>query len=398
MTFIIIGIAIAAFLIISNLLVYRRFKDSLPSAPEIRNRIVTWAELALPPLSSVTLASRQFVVQTYQRASTNGFTLWFLIIVIAGAAVCGISMFAEYGFTQFTFARSLDETPDTRIEVLGYPLSGILALLAVIVPLIAGLMWFERLGQEQPADRAEETTDESDERTLRAETVNPEDERDREAEVRRKTRDYRYKTVAVNALLVMGIAQACLGYLRGDEFILTANLQAQMAGNDPASTGSGSLTISLVNALLGFLMPFITAFTTRYMLTLLSWISASLLAALLFIILWLPTWILNGAVVRYQQQHGPPVTAEADNAAPRATGEAARAGGEADPIRPGHRPTDVPPASSPGPAPVNERQEAFNQRAQEEREELDERREAERRRREQANANPFGAEALEDNS
>ncbi len=350
--------------VIFNLLSYRNFRNSLPRAQDIGRRIVTWGELILPTLRNISIATRNFIRQTYHRHAQEGFTFWSVILVAVVAVICVMSVNAEFGFAQFTLSDSLGETPDSATTFFGFRLSAVLAALIVTIAILAGLIWLEDFGAEET--RTAITEENTELAPTHGATTNT-----RQAEIKRRTKNYVLKTVAINVLAVIAIFQAFLGFERGTELILASTFETQILGNAQAVGASSNLAVSLLNAFLGLLMPFITAFTARDLLTFITWLLASVIAMLLFLALWLPTWVLNGAVVRYQQQHGLPVVVSNEN-------------------EPAQRNQGEQPVTPPNPPGESPDEQAFNERYEEDQEELNERREAERRRREQANSNPFG--------
>jgi hypothetical protein len=366
--------------VILNLWVYRNFVKTLPQVNSLRRRLVTWAELIYPPMRNFSLSTRAFIRESYTSRTPDGFTLWAVVLTTVAAMICVIAGLAEYGFSKFTLAEFLGETPDTATMLFGFSLSSVLAVLILAISALMGFILFEKLGAKQPPN------------PINAETATP-IEIATENDQRKK--NYLWKLAAGNVLVIIAGFQAYLGFQRGNEFILASSYQEQILGNVATVNPSDNLAISLLNAFLGFLMPFITAFTARYLLTLFLWILASTLSVLLFLVLWLPTWALNGAIVRYQQQHGAP---QIENA-PNETGNSPSSAEAARNVTPQSPPPgnnfggatgNVTDGAAPDERAEDESQRAANERIEEEREELNERREAERRQREQANSNPFG--------
>lgn len=386
--------------VLGNYFVVRKFHQSLMPTAQITKRILSWAEWIYFGMQRLSLATRSFIRQAYE-----GFGLRYLILVMIVGLIALVAINSEFGFIRHSFADFLNETPDTTPFLFGLPLSGILGLFLVGVAAIVGFILFDGLSitdtvSNNSTSVLSQTTDQTDAnannhnndianraREYRNEATNdtaqgivsqrqvnsPSQNAERIAE---RKKSFYWKLGAFNVLLVISVLQACLGYQRADEFILTANMGAQISGQEVINPPSSSLVFSLVNAFIGLLAPFVTAFTTKYLLTLLTWVVGSLLAIILTLFLWLPTWLLNGVVVRYQQEAGTP---------PEESGMAENVTQPAETIE---SPTPQPP---PEPIETSETEQVFTERADEEREELHERREAERRRHDQANFNPFGA-------
>lgn len=373
-------LGVAAVVVILNLWSYRNFIKTLPPVNRIRRRLVTWAELIYPPIRNLSLSTRGFIRESYTARAPNGFTLWAVVLATVAALICLVAAFAEYGFSQFTLAEFLGETPESASVLFGFRLSEVLAVLILTISALAGFIWFEKLGAKQSAN------------SVVAENAAP---GEITSENNRRKKNYLLKLTAVNVLVAIASFQGFLGFQRGNEFILASSYQEQILGNAPTVNAPDNLAISLLNAFLGFLMPFITAFTARFLLTLILWILASVLGTLLFLVLWLPTWALNGAIVRYQQQHGAP---QIENASSETVG----APPPAETIRNAAPPSlfsgngtrgvsgNVTDDVAPDAIAEDESQRAADERIEEERERLREFEEAERRRREQANFNPFG--------
>lgn len=365
---------------VSNLLAYRNFKNSLPKENNIGRRLVTWAELIYPPMRKLSFSTRSFVGESYTSRAPNGFTLWAVVLVIVAAVICFVAVFAEYGFSQFTLSEFLGETPELATMLFGFPLSSVLAVLIVIIAALAGLILFEKLGAiESPNSINAENPS----------SIGMAKENDR------KTKNFLLILVAFNVLVAIAAFQGFLGFERGNEFILASSFEEQILGNVPTANASNSLTVSLLNSFLGILMPFITAFTARYLLTFLLWILATVVAVLLAIVLWLPTWALNGAIVRYQQQHGAPqfenTLDENENLPPpTGTNRVIEPSGVASNNNVGDVPTDIIGDVTSDDTAAVESERAATERIEEDRQRLSDLEEAERRRREQANSNPFG--------
>jgi hypothetical protein len=320
----------------------REFVKTLTPTTETRIRIVEWSELALGPMRTATIRTQALVRGAYgANRLSEAFSLLQLVIVTFVALIALVANVAEFNLSAYSLASYLNENPDSYLSIGDFPLSAILALTFLLAVACAGLIYFDGLGS-MPEEEPE---------------IN-----------RKRIFNNRIRTVAVHGLLLLAVVQAWNGFSRSDEFLATANYQTQIHGNEPiAESATSGTAMRIINMILGFSVPWVSAFCVGYLITLLTWITASLTAGMLFIFLWLPTWALNGAVARLQQQFGLPPNVAAEN-----------------------RETES--QEPPPPTTQETRQDdAFHERAQEERDELFQRREAEARERRRVNFNPFGS-------
>jgi hypothetical protein len=319
----------------------REFVKSLTPTTETRIRIVEWSELALGPMRRATIQTQALVRGAYAASPlSEAFSLLQLVIVTIVALIAVVANLAEFNMSAYSLASYLNENPDSYLAIGNFPLSAVLSLTFLLAVACAGLIYFDGLGSKT----------------------------EEEPEINRKRIfNNRIRTVAFNGLLLLAVVQAWNGFSRSEEFMATADYQTQILGNEHiAESAINGTAMRIINLILGFAIPWVSAFCVGYLITFLTWIAASLAAGMLFIFLWLPTWALNGTVARLQQQFGLPPNVAAAN---RET-----------------EPEDPPPPTTG----ETQQDDPFQERAQEERDELFQRREAEARERRRVNFNPFG--------